>query len=156
MYTYVGRGLGGFFGWLMAWAFLLAEPLVAPALYAAFGLYGSIVLAYFGITGQFMWIPGALICGAVVWFLTYRGIGVSTGPGSCSASSKSDLRAHPGAPGDQRRDRNTASVFIPGDDGLTPALTGMVFSLLAFVGFEAAHRSARGPRSQRPFARRCS
>jgi amino acid transporter len=35
-------------------------------------------------------------------------------------------------------DRNTASVFIPGDDGLTPALTGMVFSLLAFVGFEAA------------------
>src|SRR4051795_12482574 len=24
MYTYVGQGLGAFFGWLMAWAFLLA------------------------------------------------------------------------------------------------------------------------------------
>ena len=30
MYTYVGRGLGSFAGWLMAWAFLLAEPIVPP------------------------------------------------------------------------------------------------------------------------------
>ena len=29
-------------------------------------------------------------------------------------------------------------VFIPGADGLKPALQGMVFCLLAFVGFEAA------------------
>ena len=35
-------------------------------------------------------------------------------------------------------DRNTASVFIPGDQGIKPALQGMVFCLLAFVGFEAA------------------
>ena len=34
--------------------------------------------------------------------------------------------------------RNTASVFIPGDAGIQPALQGMVFCLLAFVGFEAA------------------
>ena len=26
MYTYVSRGLGSFFGWLMAWSFALAEP----------------------------------------------------------------------------------------------------------------------------------
>ena len=32
MYTYVGRGLGPFFGWLMAWSFALAdaEPLRRP------------------------------------------------------------------------------------------------------------------------------
>ena len=41
MYTYVARGLGGFFGWLMAWAFALAEPLVAPILLAAFGFFGA-------------------------------------------------------------------------------------------------------------------
>ena len=81
MYTYVGRGLGSFFGWLMAWAFLLAEPLVPPALFAAFGLYGSIILASFGITGSLAWIPGALVCAAVVWFLTYRGVSVSTRTG---------------------------------------------------------------------------
>ena len=31
MYTYVARGLGSFAGWLMAWAFLLAEPVVPAA-----------------------------------------------------------------------------------------------------------------------------
>jgi len=139
MYTYVGRGLGTFFGWLMAWAFLLAEPLVAPALFAAFGLYGSIVLAYFGITGQYMWIPGALLCGAVVWFLTYRGIGLSTRTGIVLGLIEIGIFVLiPVLLVINAGDRNTASVFVPGDDGLTPALTGMVFSLLAFVGFEAA------------------
>ena len=45
--------------------------------------------------------------------------------------------------------RNTLSVFIPGADGLKPALQGMVFCLLAFVGFEAAAplaEEARDPR----------
>src|SRR6266576_4152370 len=37
MYTYVGRGLGSYAGWLMAWAFLLAEPIVPAALFASFG-----------------------------------------------------------------------------------------------------------------------
>ena len=139
MYTYVGRGLGPFFGWLMAWAFLLAEPLVAPALFAAFGLYGSIVLSYFGITGQLMWIPGAVVCGAVVWFLTYRGIGLSTRTGIVLGLIEIGIFVLiPVLLVINAGDRNTASVFIPGDDGLTPALTGMVFSLLAFVGFEAA------------------
>src|SRR6266576_5498255 len=41
MYTYVARGLGSFFGWLMAWAFLLAEPVVPAALFASFGLFGA-------------------------------------------------------------------------------------------------------------------
>src|SRR3990172_262165 len=44
MYTYVGRGVGSFAGWLMAWAFLLAEPIVPPVLFAAFGFYGAALL----------------------------------------------------------------------------------------------------------------
>jgi len=32
MYTYVGAGLGSFFGWLVAWSFAFAEPLARPAL----------------------------------------------------------------------------------------------------------------------------
>jgi amino acid transporter len=35
-------------------------------------------------------------------------------------------------------DRNTASVFVPGADGVKPAFQGMIFCLLAFIGFEAA------------------
>ena len=139
MYTYVGRGLGSFFGWLMAWAFLLAEPLVAPALFAAFGLYGGIVLAYFGVSGSLTWIIGALLCAAAVWFLTYRGIGVSTRTGIALGLIEIGIfLLIPFLLVVNAGDRNTTSVFIPGKDGLTPALTGMVFSLLAFVGFEAA------------------
>ena len=34
MFTYVRNGLGPFFGWLVAWGFALAEPLVMPLLLA--------------------------------------------------------------------------------------------------------------------------
>jgi amino acid transporter len=37
MYTYVTRGLGSFVGWLMAWAFTLAEPIVPAALFGPSG-----------------------------------------------------------------------------------------------------------------------
>jgi amino acid transporter len=139
MYTYVGRGLGRFAGWLMAWAFLLAEPLVPPALFAAFGLFGSIILANYGLQGDIAWIIGALICAAVVWFLNYRGITYSTRAGILLGSIEIGifllipllLVLNAGS-------RNTFSVFVPQASGLTPALAGMVFSLLAFVGFEAA------------------
>lgn len=139
MYTYVGRGLGSFAGWLMAWAFLLAEPLVPPALFAAFGLFGSIILANFGLSGDIAWILGALLCAAFVWFLNYRGITYSTRAGILLGAIEIGifllipllLIINAGS-------RNTLSVLVPGDSGLTPALTGMVFSLLAFVGFEAA------------------
>src|SRR6266571_9358050 len=66
MYTYVSRGLGPFFGWLMAWAFALAEPLVAPILLAAFGFYGAIFLStYLHVGGDFkyLWVVLAIACG---------------------------------------------------------------------------------------------
>lgn len=139
MYTYVGRGLGSFPGWLMAWAFLLAEPLVPPALFAAFGLYGSILLKSIGLSGDIAWIIGALVCAGLVWFFTYRGIAFSTRIGVLLGAIEIGifllipvlLVLNAGS-------RNTTSVFVPGNEGLTPVLAGMVFSLLAFVGFEAA------------------
>src|SRR6478609_10455568 len=39
MYTYVGRGLGSYAGWLIAWAFLLASMVVPSILFAAFGFF---------------------------------------------------------------------------------------------------------------------
>jgi amino acid transporter len=140
MYTYVGNGLGSFAGWLMAWAFLLAEPLVAPILFAAFGFYGASLLdQLFGIHNDLLWLPLAILCAAIVWFLTYRGISVSTRTGVILGSIEiviflavsALLVLNAGS-------RNTVSVFVPGSDGIRPALQGMVFCLLAFVGFEAA------------------
>jgi amino acid transporter len=120
MYTYLARGLGSFAGWLMAWAFLLAEPIT-------------------GYTNDLLWLPLAVLCGLVVWFLVYRGITISTRVGVALGLIEIGiflvvsllLVINAGS-------RNTLSVFLPGDQGLLPALQGMVFCLLAFVGFEAA------------------
>jgi amino acid transporter len=140
MYTYVGNGLGTFAGWLMAWAFLLAEPLVAPILFAAFGFYASSLLdQLFGIQNDILWLPLAIVCAAIVWFLTYRGISISTRTGiTLGAIEIVIFVAVSALLVVNAGERNTLSVFVPGADGLTPALQGMVFCLLAFVGFEAA------------------
>jgi amino acid transporter len=140
MYTYVTRGLGTFAGWLMAWAFLLAEPIVPAALFASFGLFGAaLITTLTGYSNDLLWLPLAVACGIVVWWLVYRGITISTRVGVALGlieiaifvivSTLLIVNAGP---------RNTLSVFIPGEDGLKPALQGMVFCLLAFVGFEAA------------------
>jgi len=82
MYTYVGRGLGSYAGWLMAWAFLLAEPIVPPVLFAAFGFYGAaLVTELTGFSNDLLWLPIAVLSAGIVWYLTYRGISFSTRTG---------------------------------------------------------------------------
>ena len=156
MYTYVGTRIGSYAGWLVAWAFLLAEPIVPPLLFAAFGFYGATLLdQLFGISNDLLWVPLAILCGAIVWFLTYRGITLSTRTGVVLGSIEIAiflvvsllLVVNAGS-------RNTASVFIPGSDGIKPALQGMVFCLLAFVGFEAAAPLAEETRDPKRTIRR--
>ncbi|HYN64694.1 MAG TPA: APC family permease, partial [Candidatus Limnocylindrales bacterium] len=159
MYTYVARGLGPFFGWLMAWAFALAEPLVAPILLAAFGFFGATFLtAYLGI-GEgvaYLWVYLAVLCGLLMWWLIYSGVQLSTRTGVLLGAIEIGifvfvsvvLIANAGS-------NNTLSVFIPGDEGIQPAFQGMIFCLLAFIGFEAAAplgEEAREPRSTIPKA----
>ncbi len=140
MYTYVSRGLGSFFGWLMAWAFTLAEPIIPAALYASFGLFGAAFITELtGFENDMLWLPLAVLCGLVVWFLIYRGISLSTRTGVVLGVIEIGiflvvavlLVANAETP------VNTA-VFIPANGDFLPAFQGMVFCLLAFVGFEAA------------------
>ena len=156
MYTYVARGLGGFVGWLMAWAFLLAEPVVPAALFASFGLFGaSLITLVTGFSNDYLWLPLAVLCGLLVWWLVYRGISISTRVGVALGLIEIGiflfvsllLILNAGS-------RNTLSVFVPGSDGLKPALQGMVFCLLAFVGFEAAAPLAEETRDPRRTIRR--
>jgi amino acid transporter len=159
MYTYVARGLGPFFGWLMAWAFALAEPLVAPILLAAFGFFGATFLtAYLGI-GEgvtYLWVLLAVLCGLLLWWLIYSGVQLSTRTGVVLGAIEIGifvfvsvvLIANAGS-------RNTLDVFVPGDAGIQPAFQGMIFCLLAFIGFEAAAplgEEAREPRRTIPKA----
>ena len=156
MYTYVARGLGSFAGWLMAWAFLLAEPVVPAALFASFGLFGaSLITLLTGFTNDYLWLPLAILCGLVVWWLVYRGISISTRVGvalglieiGIFVGVSTLLIINAGS-------KNTISVFVPGADGLKPALQGMVFCLLAFVGFEAAAPLAEETRDPKRTIRR--
>jgi amino acid transporter len=159
MYTYVARGLGPFFGWLMAWAFALAEPLVAPILLAAFGFFGATFLtAYLGI-GEgvtYLWVILAVFCGLLLWWLIFSGVQLSTRAGVVLGAIEIGifvfvsvvLIANAGS-------RNTLDVFIPGAEGIQPAFQGMIFCLLAFIGFEAAAplgEEAREPRRTIPKA----
>ncbi|MEO8251723.1 MAG: APC family permease [Chloroflexota bacterium] len=159
MYTYVARGLGPFFGWLMAWAFALAEPLIAPILLAAFGLYGANFLQVYLHVGEgftYLWVVLAVLCGLLLWWLIYSGVQLSTRAGIVLGAIEITifvfvsmlLIAKAGS-------RNTLSVFIPGDQGIQPAFQGMIFCLLAFIGFEAAAplgEEAREPRRTIPRA----
>jgi amino acid transporter len=139
MFTYVRNGLGSFFGWLVAWGFALAEPLVMPLLLGGFGFYGAIFLSsYLGIDIQYAWIGLAVLCGLLVWWLTYRGVALSTRTGLVLGIIEIVIFLLISALLIVNADENTLNVFIPGDDGVKPAFQGMIFCLLAFIGFEAA------------------
>ena len=139
MFTYVRNGLGSFFGWLVAWGFALAEPLVMPLLLGGFGFYGAIFLStYLGINFEYAWLGLAVLCGLVVWWLIYRGIGISTRTGIVLGIIEIVIFLLISALLIVNADQNTLSVFLPGDDGVRPAFQGMIFCLLAFIGFEAA------------------
>jgi amino acid transporter len=157
MYTYVTRGLGSFFGWLMAWAFTFAEPIVPAALFGAFGFFGaSFITELTGYSNDLLWVPLAVICGLVVWFLTYRGIEISTRTGVVLGLIEIVIFLIVSVLLIANADNPiNASVFIPADGSVTPAVQGMVFCILAFVGFEAAAplgEETREPRSTIPRA----
>ena len=157
MYTYVTRGLGSFVGWLMAWAFTLAEPIVPAALFGAFGFFGaSFITELTGFSWEWLWLVLAVACGLVVWFLTYRGVEISTRTGVVLGLIEIGiflvvsvlLIANAATP-------VNAAVFVPPDGNIKPAFQGMVFCILAFVGFEAAAplgEETREPRSTIPRA----
>ena len=140
MYTYVGRGLGSFAGWVLAWTFLLASIVVPSVLFAAFGFFGaSLITELTGYEQEYLWVPLTLICAGIVWWLTYRGISISTRVGVALGLIEIGIMVFVSALlVINAGSRNTISVFVPGEAGIQPALQGMVFCLLAFVGFEAA------------------
>src|SRR4030081_239369 len=116
LYTYNARGLGSTVGFLVAWGFMLAEPLVAPLLFLIFGNVISANLnAHFG-TPTWLWLPLVLVAAAIVWFLPYRGVrlsprtGVALGLFEIAVFVLVAIVLVAAAGG-----RNTAAVFTPQD-----------------------------------------
>jgi amino acid transporter len=159
MYTYAARSLGSWAGFLVAWLFILFEPLVAPFLYLEFGWAMTDVFRTsvgWDYTGQ--WWIWVVLMTVVVFLLTYRDIRLSTTAGVILGafeivifaalalwmllSNAGDLNAQPFNPNHANGD--WSGVF-----------KGMVFAILAFIGFEAAAplgEEARHPRRTVPRA----
>src|ERR1041384_877323 len=139
MYTYAARSLGPWAGFLVAWRFILFEPLVAPFLYLEFGWAMTDVFRSevgWNYTGQW-WIWAALMT-VIVFALTFRDIRISTTAGVILGafeiaifgalaiwmllSNAGDVNLQPFNP--HHADGSWNGVF-----------RGMVFAILAFIGF---------------------
>lgn len=159
LYTYSAHGLGSFIGFLVAWGFMMAEPIVAPLLYLIFGNELSANLnSHFGWP-TWLWAPFAVVAGLIVWFLTYRGVKLSTEAGVALGAFEIfvflalalTLIVEAGG-------NNTLSVFAPNTGntkGLGSVFPGMIFAILAFIGFEASAplaEEAKDPRRTIPRA----
>jgi amino acid transporter len=159
LYTYAANSLGPGAGTYVAWLFVGFQPLVAPFLYLEFGWAMTEVFRSevgWDYTGQW-WIWVALMT-VIVFLLTYRDIRLSTTAGVILGSfeiaifaalaiwmlisNAGDLNAQPFNPHHAAGD--WSGVF-----------KGMVFAILAFIGFEASAplgEEAKNPRRTIPRA----
>jgi amino acid transporter len=159
LYAYAARSLGPPAGFIVAWLFILFEPLVAPFLYLEFGWAMTEVMsseAGWHYTGQ--WWIWVVVMATIVFLLTYRDIRISTTAGVILGafeiaifgalalwmifSNAGDLNLQPFNP-------NHAV------DQWSGVFRGMVFAILAFIGFEAAAplgEEAKNPRKTVPQA----
>src|SRR5919198_697779 len=152
LYTYVSRALGPAPGFMVGWSFLLFEPLVAPLLFLIFAWATTDVMVNevgWHYTGQ--WWIWVLFSAAIVFFLTYRDVRLSTRAGVLLGAFEIAvflalaiwlILSNGG----------TLQAFNPThapEGTLSGTFKGMVFAILAFIGFEASAplgEEARHPR----------
>ncbi|HJS27924.1 MAG TPA: APC family permease [Actinomycetota bacterium] len=145
-YTYTAKGIHPAVGFLVAWGYAFVEPLVAPALYLIFGqVVAATLAAEFGWSFSQWWWIAAIAAAVIVFLLGYFGIQISTRVGTILGLFEIGVFAALAvwliveAGGD-----NDLSVFgtsfatVEGFDGLSGVIAGSVYTILAFIGFEAA------------------
>jgi amino acid transporter len=151
LYTYVARSLGPAAGFFVGWCFLLFEPLVAPLLFLIFAwtttdvFYNEVGWHYSG-----QWWIWVLVAAGTVFFLTYRDVRLSTEAGVIlglfeiavfTALALWMIFSNGGTLGEFN------PAHAPGGT-LSGVFKGMVFAILAFIGFEAA--APLGEEARRP------
>jgi len=156
-YTYVSRGLHPSLGFLVAFGYALAEALVAPLLYLIFGnVIASTLNTEFGWSYDAWWMIAAVAAALLVFALGYLGIRISTETGTVLgvfeivvfAALALWLIVKAGG-------NNTLSVFgtshanVEGFRGFSGVAAASIFTILAFIGFEAAAPMAEEARDPR-------
>jgi amino acid transporter len=159
LYAYAARSLGPWGGLLVAWLFIGFQPLVAPFLYLEFGWAMSDVFntsVGWHYSGQ--WWVWVVLMTVIVFLLTYRDIRLSTTAGVIlggfeiaifGALALWMLFSNTGRLNMQPFNPNHAVGHWSG------VFKGMVFAILAFIGFEASAplgEEAKHPRRTIPRA----
>jgi amino acid transporter len=159
LYAYAARSLGPWGGLLVAWLFIGFQPLVAPFLYLEFGWAMSDVFntsVGWHYSGQ--WWVWVVLMTVIVFLLTYRDIRLSTTAGVIlggfeiaifGALALWMLFSNTGRLNLQPFNPNHAVGHWSG------VFKGMVFAILAFIGFEASAplgEEAKHPRRTIPRA----
>jgi len=144
LYTYISRSLGGRVGFLSAWTFLLAQPLLLPLVALVWGPYAESLFKI--LTGiDISWVIWTLLGNALLFALTYRGIKISADVsvilGAIEITIIVALSVTMIVVSSNHNDLTTFTPKYsaePGLGGLVGLFQGMVFVFLAFVGFESA------------------
>jgi amino acid transporter len=159
LYTYAAKSLGPAAGFFVAWLFLLFEPLVAPFLFLEGGwAIRDVMQSEVGWHWSGQWWLWVLVLATIVFLLTYRDIRISANAGvilgvfeiavfaALSIWMLISNHKHLGV-----------GAFEPHNSpsGYTGVFKGMVFAILAFIGFEASAplgEEAKNPRRAIPRA----
>jgi amino acid transporter len=143
-YTYTAKGLHPAIGFLVAWGYAIVEPLVAPLLYIILGItVAGTFNAEFGWSADLWWI-WALAGAGIVFILGYLGIKVSARTNTVLGIFEIGVFLALAIWLIFEADNNTLEVFgttfanNPDFAGFTGVIAASIYSILAFIGFEAA------------------
>jgi amino acid transporter len=151
LYTYMSRALGKRAGFMTGWAFLLFAPMIAPLLFLIFAWATEDVVKN-DLDADIGWWPWVLVAAAIVFVLTYRDVRLSTGAGVIlglfeiavfAALAIWMILSNAEHLGLQAFDPTNAEAGT-----FNGIFKGMVFTVLAFIGFEAA--APLGEEARRP------
>lgn len=138
MYTYISRSLGVKWGFISAWTFLLAQPLLLPLVALVWGPYAEDLVKTLTTVDVPWWI-WSVIGNILLFLLTYRGIKLSADAsvilGAIEITVIVALSLTMIFTGHNDIATFTPTYAIGGWSGI---FQGMVFVFLAFVGFETA------------------
>src|SRR3984885_7480204 len=157
IYTYPAVGIHPSIGFLVGWGYSLIEMLIGPTTMVLFGyLVSSVTASEFHWPFTTVWVIFLIVAALVIAGLNFRGVVVSAGTGTVLGALEILvfvvlavwLIVKAGS-------ANTGSVFtlhyatLKGYHGFSGVVAGSVYTILAFIGFEAAAplaEEARNPR----------
>jgi amino acid transporter len=140
MYTYISRSLGARWGFLSAWTFLLAQPLLLPLVALVWGQYAEDI--FHTLTGiDIAWYFWAILGNIILFALTYRGIKLSADVSVILGAIEIAIIVALSLTMIFTSGHNDLATFTPvysAQNGWVGIFQGMIFVFLAFVGFETA------------------